>query len=449
MRVSLLLVVLVATSIPALGQDNSDLLREHFLTNKSTYDYGEPILAVYQYYNASGDTESFTVPEFCDPFPKLVGHVNWGVCYLSFKTFTLSAKTGVEYVYKIDPALQAFPYEDSPTHTILIDGWEERGTMTFEAPRYLGGVIEVEVADDADPNEVDAIRDALNAEDIDLSVSFYEGPFWQIEGTQIGEAQALYGDNPVFDRFRPIVPFPDYEIRPLIEVEDDVVLSASIDGGVLGGGSFLEDTPIDISIALTNHTESALGLSYPGGLEATYEILTTGTNPQVISGIECYCLGVTTSHERTVAAGQRVAWPEEDESLQCFTFVPEECGVGPGTYTLQAYAVNYYDPISIPFTVLPVLADEPGTTPFSASLSAAPNPFSASTTISLTLSATHDVEAVAYDVLGRRVAILHEGTLAAGTHPLTFEATRLPAGVYVVRVLGGGLALTQRVTLAR
>ncbi|MEM8601528.1 MAG: hypothetical protein AAGF99_16560, partial [Bacteroidota bacterium] len=70
MRVSLLLVVLVATSIPALRQDNSDLLREHFLTDKSTYDYGEPILAVYQYYNASGDTESFTVPEFCDPFPK-------------------------------------------------------------------------------------------------------------------------------------------------------------------------------------------------------------------------------------------------------------------------------------------------------------------------------------------------------------------------------------------
>ncbi|MEL6446122.1 MAG: T9SS type A sorting domain-containing protein [Bacteroidota bacterium] len=95
------------------------------------------------------------------------------------------------------------------------------------------------------------------------------------------------------------------------------------------------------------------------------------------------------------------------------------------------------------------VANEAETVPVGTALTAAPNPFSTQTTLSLTLPAALDVEAVAYDVLGRRVAVLHEGVLAAGTHALTFEAARLPAGVYVVRVLGDDLALTRRVTLAR
>ncbi|MEL7362973.1 MAG: T9SS type A sorting domain-containing protein [Bacteroidota bacterium] len=82
-------------------------------------------------------------------------------------------------------------------------------------------------------------------------------------------------------------------------------------------------------------------------------------------------------------------------------------------------------------------------------LTATPNPFAPRTTLSLTLPAAQRIEAVVYNVLGRRVAVLHEGVLTAGTHALPFEAAQLPAGVYVVRVLGDDLALTRRVTLAR
>jgi hypothetical protein len=54
-----------------------------------------------------------------------------------------------------------------------------------------------------------------------------------------------------------------------------------------------------------------------------------------------------------------------------------------------------------------------------------------------------------YDVLGREVAVLHDGPLAAGAHRLALDASRLPPGVYVVRAVGAGLGLRRSVTVAR
>ena len=54
-----------------------------------------------------------------------------------------------------------------------------------------------------------------------------------------------------------------------------------------------------------------------------------------------------------------------------------------------------------------------------------------------------------YDVLGRRVAVLHDGVLGAGPHALAFEASAFPAGLYIVRATAGVSVATQRVTLTR
>ena len=55
----------------------------------------------------------------------------------------------------------------------------------------------------------------------------------------------------------------------------------------------------------------------------------------------------------------------------------------------------------------------------------------------------------AYDLLGREVAVLHRGPLAAGTHRLVFEAAGLPSGVYLVRADGATASWTQAVTLVK
>lgn len=43
-----------------------------------------------------------------------------------------------------------------------------------------------------------------------------------------------------------------------------------------------------------------------------------------------------------------------------------------------------------------------------------------------------------YDLLGREVAVLVDGPLAAGWHTAQFEAGPLPSGVYVARLSADG-----------
>ena len=78
-----------------------------------------------------------------------------------------------------------------------------------------------------------------------------------------------------------------------------------------------------------------------------------------------------------------------------------------------------------------------------------PNPTSGAATVAYALPQTADVELAAYDVLGRRVAVLASGSVEAGTHEASFDASALPAGLYVVRLRAGDQVLTQRVTVTR
>jgi len=84
-------------------------------------------------------------------------------------------------------------------------------------------------------------------------------------------------------------------------------------------------------------------------------------------------------------------------------------------------------------------------------LSAAyPNPFNPATTFSLTLERTQPVRVSVVDLLGREVALLHEGVLAAGvSQTFTFEAGRLPTGQYLIRVVGESFVASRGVVLVK
>jgi len=97
-----------------------------------------------------------------------------------------------------------------------------------------------------------------------------------------------------------------------------------------------------------------------------------------------------------------------------------------------------------------LVANEDGTTAEAFMLqSAFPNPFRAATTVRFTLPDAADVTLAVYDVLGRRVATLEDGTLAAGDHEATFDAAGLPSGVYLVRLDAGSRHATERVVHVR
>lgn len=77
---------------------------------------------------------------------------------------------------------------------------------------------------------------------------------------------------------------------------------------------------------------------------------------------------------------------------------------------------------------------------------ATPNPARGGrATLTLTVRETQDVRAEVYDMLGRRVAVLHDGPLSAGVpHTLTLEASRFASGLYLVRVAGERFAPQMR-----
>jgi hypothetical protein len=54
-----------------------------------------------------------------------------------------------------------------------------------------------------------------------------------------------------------------------------------------------------------------------------------------------------------------------------------------------------------------------------------------------------------YDVLGREVAVLHDGLTSAQEETVTFDASALPAGLYIVRLEAEGVASARRVIHVR
>lgn len=78
-----------------------------------------------------------------------------------------------------------------------------------------------------------------------------------------------------------------------------------------------------------------------------------------------------------------------------------------------------------------------------------PNPFNPSTTIEFSLAKRGPVSLEVFDVLGRSVKSLVAGTLAAGVHKVTFDASRLASGVYFYKLHAGDFTRTRKLILLR
>lgn len=78
-----------------------------------------------------------------------------------------------------------------------------------------------------------------------------------------------------------------------------------------------------------------------------------------------------------------------------------------------------------------------------------PNPARDEATIVLTSPSSQITSVSVYDVLGRRVGVLHEGPLTPVEHQFSFEIGNHPAGIYLVRVSSPSGVLTKSLTLIR
>jgi hypothetical protein len=83
-----------------------------------------------------------------------------------------------------------------------------------------------------------------------------------------------------------------------------------------------------------------------------------------------------------------------------------------------------------------------------------PNPFRGQTTIAFELPAPDEVTVSVYDILGRKVATLVDGSLGAGVHEVQWDGTSdrgkvLSSGVYLYRLEVGTTQKVRRMTLVR
>ncbi len=89
---------------------------------------------------------------------------------------------------------------------------------------------------------------------------------------------------------------------------------------------------------------------------------------------------------------------------------------------------EFSDPVAVSGSAV---TNEDDADPTVFALAAYPNPVRGVSTLALTLPEAGAVRVEVFDMLGRRVAVLHDGAMAAGLHPLVLDASALPAGLYV------------------
>ncbi|MEL6443232.1 MAG: T9SS type A sorting domain-containing protein [Bacteroidota bacterium] len=194
--------------------------------------------------------------------------------------------------------------------------------------------------------------------------------------------------------------------------------------------------------------------------EATYEPLTNTLLTVVAGGVLIF------DTERNVLDGSAVI--TGDAAISAVALDPEGEVVYAGrpdianpfsaAGTVTVHTIDGQQVASYPSGIYPTYAaayvvtsvsnesDQPNAAP---ALAAYPNPFADAATVALTLDEAATVQLTVYDVLGRAVAHLADGPVAAGTQTFRFDGRGLPAGRYVARVVTGGTVQTLPLTLAR
>jgi len=80
---------------------------------------------------------------------------------------------------------------------------------------------------------------------------------------------------------------------------------------------------------------------------------------------------------------------------------------------------------------------------------ARPNPLTRTTSIAFSLPKSGSVDLAVYDIAGRKVATLAQGTMPAGSHEVSWNGAKAPAGVYLYRLSFEGKTLTNRMVVVR
>lgn len=97
----------------------------------------------------------------------------------------------------------------------------------------------------------------------------------------------------------------------------------------------------------------------------------------------------------------------------------------------------------------PPVASESGQKPEVFEISLYPNPFNPVSSVRISLPESGRVRAQVFDITGRWVASVFDGTLTAGNHQMPLNAVGWSSGIYVLRVESGGNVHSRKFTLLK
>lgn len=127
-----------------------------------------------------------------------------------------------------------------------------------------------------------------------------------------------------------------------------------------------------------------------------------------------------------------------------YRFPVEELSYGTHTFRLRQVDLDGTESLSNTTTVERVLTEAVAVE------GVAPNPVTESSRMIVTVRETEDVRIEAYDALGRRVALLYDGTMAPGReHTISLDALPGASGHYFLRITGESFSRVERAVVLR
>ena len=203
---------LVATATAAQPTpSNLDALTASVATSAPAYGYGEPIEVRYTLTNGSDEPAVLVGSPACQAQFVLDGFESQlhTVCTTIEEEIPIPARASRTWVWVLRPQDLGLPVR-SGRHT-LVGRHPARAsfadTTTFEAPRYLGGLVGFSTVPGVTAADLQPLRDSLRAE---VVYEYGPGPVsgvsgqWRVSGVQIDSVAAVYLGDARFRFFEPV-----------------------------------------------------------------------------------------------------------------------------------------------------------------------------------------------------------------------------------------------------
>ena len=182
--------------------------------------------------------------------------------------------------------------------------------------------------------------------------------------------------------------------------------------------------------------------------QATEARLNQGSEVSLTSNGQISAIQMVLSHDRDFALElTQDAWVSDyktvDNKTTLIVVMPNSdyLFTPSGEYTIEeSIVLNSTNEIDVTFNAIPV--------EFSVS-NAYPNPFNPVTAINISLPEDNMVNVNVYNVAGQMIDAVFSNNLTAGSHSISWDASNLSSGVYLIRTEAGKNISTQKVMLLK